>query len=388
MGITVNDILKLEILKNAELVCGGAGLNREVMRVNFTDSPLDPEDPGYALVSQGDLYIHSFYTDGNYEEQIYNIIQFYIQTGSSCCIGVRFHVRELPERVIRLANQNRYPIIMIDNDIPYGRLIKDISELILTEQLDLHSENKINRLLYDNLSAAECSEIIQYLVPDLPPAYRCLYVTFPSLAPMRFRLLKNDLDTQYGLPFLRYQKGGFVIMKTGASPDSASPDSSAPNSASPVESLLRLFSRYGGGFFVGISSRFENAGGFVCALKEACSAHEISRITENRLTWNEDVSVYNLLLPMRNHDSLRIFCRETLGPLRDYEARHGIELIKTVSTFLETNGNIKKTAERLNTHENTVRFRITKARAILGLLEEPYVFIERVSLALKAEKLL
>ena len=60
MGITVNDILKLEILKNAELACGAAGLNREVMRVNFTDSPLDPEDPGYALVSQGDLYIHSF----------------------------------------------------------------------------------------------------------------------------------------------------------------------------------------------------------------------------------------------------------------------------------------------------------------------------------------
>ncbi|MCB6608959.1 PucR family transcriptional regulator ligand-binding domain-containing protein [[Clostridium] symbiosum] len=378
MGITVNDILKLEILKNAELACGAAGLNREVMRVNFTDSPLDPEDPGYALVSQGDLYIHSFYTDGNYEEQIYNIIRFYIQTGSSCCIGVRYRVRELPERVIRLANQNRYPIIMIDNDIPYGRLIKDISELILTEQLDLHSENKLNRLLYDNLSAAECSELIQYLVPELPPGYRCLYVTFPSLAPMRFRLLKNDLDTQYGLPFLRYQKGGFVIMKT----------ENAAGSPPSADSLLRLFSRYGDGFFVGISGRFEDAGGFVRALKEACSAHEISRITENRITWNDDVSVYNLLLPMRNHDSLRIFCRETLGPLRDYEARHGIELVKTVSTFLETNGNIKKTAERLNTHENTVRFRITKARTILGLLEEPYVFIERVSLALKAEKLL
>lgn len=378
MGITVNDILKLEILKNAELACGASGLNREVMRVNFTDSPLDPEDPGYALVSQGDLYIHSFYTDGNYEEQIYNIIRFYIQTGSSCCIGVRYRVRELPERVIRLASQNRYPIIMIDNDIPYGRLIKDISELILTEQLDLHSENKLNRLLYDNLSAAECSEIIQYLVPALPPGYRCLYVTFPSLAPMRFRLLKNDLDTQFALPFLRYQKGGFVIMKT----------EDAAGSVPSVDSLLRLFSRYGDGFYVGISGRFENAGGFVRALKEACSAHEISRITENRVTWSDDVSVYNLLLPMRNHDSLRIFCRETLGPLRDYEARHGIELVKTVSTFLETNGNIKKTAERLNTHENTVRFRITKARTILGLLEEPYVFIERVSLALKAEKLL
>ena len=378
MGITVNDILKLEILKNAELACGAAGLNREVMRVNFTDSPLDPEDPGYALVSQGDLYIHSFYTDGNYEEQIYNIIRFYIQTESSCCIGVRYRVRELPERVIRLANQNRYPIIMIDNDIPYGRLIKDISELILTEQLDLHSENKLNRLLYDNLSAAECSELIQYLVPELPPGYRCLYVTVPSLAPMRVRLLKNDLDTQYGLPFLRYQKGGFVIMKT----------ENAAGSPPSADSLLRLFSRYGDGFFVGISGRFEDGGGFVRALKEACSAHEISRITENRITWNDDVSVYNLLLPMRNHDSLRIFCRETLGPLRDYEARHGIELVKTVSTFLETNGNIKKTAERLNTHENTVRFRITKARTILGLLEEPYVFIERVSLALKAEKLL
>ena len=76
MSITVKDILSLPLLKNAELAAGESGLSREVLRVNFTDSPLNPENPGYALVSRGDLYIHSFYTDMENEDQIYNLIQF------------------------------------------------------------------------------------------------------------------------------------------------------------------------------------------------------------------------------------------------------------------------------------------------------------------------
>ena len=47
MGITVKDILQLDVLKKAKLVAGKNGLNREILRVNFTDCPLDPDDPGY-----------------------------------------------------------------------------------------------------------------------------------------------------------------------------------------------------------------------------------------------------------------------------------------------------------------------------------------------------
>ena len=59
MGIQVRDVLALDLLTDAKLVAGKAGLDREVLRVNFTDCPLWECDPGYSLVQKGDVYILS-----------------------------------------------------------------------------------------------------------------------------------------------------------------------------------------------------------------------------------------------------------------------------------------------------------------------------------------
>lgn len=378
MSVNVEDILQLELLKSAELVAGKGGLANEVMRVNFTDSPLNPEKPGYELVAKGDLYILSFYADKDSEDHLYELIQFYIQSGSCCCIGIKSYLEKLPEKVLRLADREKFPIIMADGEMPYGQLIKDISELILTEQLDLHSENKINRLLYDNLNTNEQKEIIKYLAPSLPQTFYCLYITYQSLSSLRFKLLKQELAERFHLNFLRYQKGGFLIM------NAASSTVLTPGS----DSLMGIFERYGEVFYMGISSRLEKTEEPCRCFKEAVSAHEISLLTGSRFAYYEDVSVYTLLLPLKGQHLLHSFVKETLGPLDSYGKRQSIDMIETVRVFFETNGSFKETAIRLNTHENTIRFRISKAKSLLGLNGELYTFIERIALALKAEKLL
>ncbi len=378
MSITVKDILSLPLLKNAELAAGESGLSREVLRVNFTDSPLNPENPGYALVSRGDLYIHSFYTDMENEDQIYNLIQFYIQTESACCLAIKAHLQKLPEKVLRLAEKKHYPILMLDGETPYGELIKSISELLLTEQLDLHSENKINRLLYENLSFDESEDILRYLIRQLPSRYYCAFISFAYFTSLNFQMLKTDLSKQFGLSLLRYQKGGFFVFDAVQH----------SNTGFLLQSLYPVFQYYKIPFHIGISSLCTAGTEFSRSFKEAFSAYEISLLTNTGHTFYDDVSVYNLLLPLRNQQVLLSFCRETLTPLVQYSKKHSVDLLETIQVYFQVNGSCKKAASRLNTHENTVRFRITKAKALLGLEQEDYVFIERLSLALKAVHLL
>lgn len=107
-----------------------------------------------------------------------------------------------------------------------------------------------------------------------------------------------------------------------------------------------------------------------------------------QITYYEKIPVYHLLLPLKSHHSLRAYCDYILGPLQAYEARHNVELLQTIEVYLELNGNIAQTAAKTNTHANTIRFRINKARALLGLENEPYIFIEQLSVALKGKRLL
>lgn len=376
MSITVNDILQLDILKDASVIAGKKGLKRQVLRVNFTDCPLEGAID-YSLVTKGDLYIRSFYMDRDDTKKIYDNIYFYIQTDSSCCLALDEYVSAIPEKALKLADQEQYPIISFSGKIPYGDLIQQISELIMTEQSDLISENKINRLLYDTLSAEELSDITKYLVPRLIESYQILYVTLSGASALQYKLLKTDLMLQYKLRLLCYQKGGFLVLDL----------TNRPDSAPLVKELSDRFARYDSHYSMALSSNYLSLPQFATGIKQAVSAYEIGRLTGSTLTSYDDLSVYNLLLPLRNHEVLKKFCEETLDPLKKYEKQQSLSLLETISVYIENNGDYKKTAALLSQHENTIRFRIHKAKSILGFENSHYAFIERMSIALKAEKL-
>jgi DNA-binding PucR family transcriptional regulator len=56
--------------------------------------------------------------------------------------------------------------------------------------------------------------------------------------------------------------------------------------------------------------------------------------------------------------------------------------------FIENDGDLRKTAEELFVHINTVRYRIDKIKKILNLENSSWAFNEQLSLAIKADKIL
>ena len=55
---------------------------------------------------------------------------------------------------------------------------------------------------------------------------------------------------------------------------------------------------------------------------------------------------------------------EQLGPLFDYDARTGSELVLTLATYLEHGGAYRPTSEDLNIHRNTLKYRLGRIRDI------------------------
>ncbi|WP_180928213.1 helix-turn-helix domain-containing protein [Streptomyces sp. AJS327] len=55
-----------------------------------------------------------------------------------------------------------------------------------------------------------------------------------------------------------------------------------------------------------------------------------------------------------------------VDPLVAYDERHGTDLVRTAFCYLETDGNVARTAELLHVHRNTVRQRLDRTRTLLG----------------------
>src|SRR4029453_16606508 len=77
----------------------------------------------------------------------------------------------------------------------------------------------------------------------------------------------------------------------------------------------------------------------------------------------EETGAYRLLLPAMSEDpgELERFYDETVAPLVAYDEQYETDLLATVETFLENDGNVTPTAERLFTHRHTVRYRLAPA---------------------------
>jgi sugar diacid utilization regulator len=104
----------------------------------------------------------------------------------------------------------------------------------------------------------------------------------------------------------------------------------------------------------------------------------------------EETGAYRLLLPamVEDPEELRRFHEETVAPLVTYDEQYETELVRTLETFLDADGNVAQTAQRLYTHRHTVRYRLERVKELTGLDVSSTDGREKLGLGLKAMRVL
>jgi sugar diacid utilization regulator len=123
---------------------------------------------------------------------------------------------------------------------------------------------------------------------------------------------------------------------------------------------------------------------------EALLAANVAIAQGQQLLAFEDTGAYRLLLPAMSEDpaELQRFHDETVAPLVAYDEQYETELVKTLESFLEADGNVAGTAAKLFTHRHTVRYRLERVRELTGLDVGSTDGRERLGLGLKAMRVL
>jgi sugar diacid utilization regulator len=104
----------------------------------------------------------------------------------------------------------------------------------------------------------------------------------------------------------------------------------------------------------------------------------------------EETGTYKLLFQIfaDRPEELSGFYDQTLGPLVRYDEQYQTELVATLATYLEFDCNLAATASTLFTHRHTVRYRLDRIAELCGLDIGRTDDREKLSLGLKAMRLL
>ena len=171
------------------------------------------------------------------------------------------------------------------------------------------------------------------------------------------------------------------------------PGSEEPVAARAAEAVLRELEAALAGytFALGRSRLAEDPADLPRAVSEALLAANVAQgSSDGPALAFEQTGAYRLLLSAmsENPAELQRFYAETVEPLVAYDEQYETDLMRTLETFLEADGNVAGTAQRLFTHRHTIYYRLERVRDLSGLDVSSSDGREKLSLGLKSMRVL
>ena len=171
------------------------------------------------------------------------------------------------------------------------------------------------------------------------------------------------------------------------------PGGEEPLAARAAEAVLREMEAALAGytFAIGRSRIAEDPADLPRAVSEALLAANVAQGgSDGPALAFEQTGAYRLLLSAmsENPAELQRFYAETVEPLVAYDEQYETDLMRTLETFLEADGNVAGTAQRLFTHRHTIYYRLERVRDLSGLDVSSSDGREKLSLGLKSMRVL
>jgi hypothetical protein len=142
------------------------------------------------------------------------------------------------------------------------------------------------------------------------------------------------------------------------------------------------------GMRVATSMPRRDPGGLHDAIREAEVMLALAGDTDALLSSEEET--YRLLIGVLLHDpdELQSLRTSTISALEEYDAEHDTELLATLRAFLTHHGSTTETAEAMGLHRHTVGYRLSRVHEVSGLSPYESDGRERLSLGIKAHRIL
>jgi hypothetical protein len=378
MSILVKNILELQSFKNAEVLVNKKYLDKVVSGVYISDNPY--VNGGKVISQRGDFYISSFYFAKNSLEDMLNYIQAIINTGSCGLCLTDEHIKTLPHEVISLCEKHKFPIIMVSKEISFSEIIMEITESIIFSHNKSLLENRISFLLNGSLTDQKKSSIFYEINPDFYRYSTYLYATLKEYEQTAFKNVIHLIHSITGISALEYKKGLLVIISYDNEKFSVL--------QRKIQFVVETIQKNLPNSSIGISNNFHTPYSCNKGIKQSLTCIKCKDIFPSTIIYYQNLGVEKLLLAFHESEEIEEFYNQILQPILDFDKKNkNSALLETLIIYMDNKKNMQKTAKILFLHENTIRYRLSKAQELIeanSLLDN---FYENLSIALKIYKL-
>ena len=345
MALTIKDILQLHSLKKMELISGYQGLLHYVSSAGIADYEFcsDLDYPRENAFEKGSFVLSSLLFAKENPASILPAVKQLFESGVSALAYKTVIFQDLPEEVIVFSNENDFPIFRLDDT-------------------NLLTETNIKKMIHNEFSKSQ----VYFLSKNISLSFKEYSMgVYIKSSDDGFRL---NLDRYYKNFYLnrnlndkallcKYEDGLFAIL--------TSHQNNVKSFQIILSDLLNFLALNANELFINCSNIHRSYECLDLCFRESFHTH-IASLAENRnLSSYSAIGIYQYLIPLQNEQSMQSYMDSLITPLLGRP-----EYFDTVMQLVLHGGDALQAAGRFDCHQNTIRYRMNKIKALLGLESE------------------
>lgn len=360
--LDVATLLQLDLFSNFTLCAGALGLGHNISNVVV----LDHEGlwDNFSDFHEGDFVLTNLFYAKDDPERIYTSFSQLMQIGVSAIAIKSIFYKELPEKVLALANRKNVPVFFFQ-DIYIEDVILCITYYIRSSTDYSRYEQLIDTILCAVPEQDAMHELLSGMAAEPFSLVSCLYLSYrkkmDALSIQRYlnklQIRRNSLAYLPQISFRKYKNGilfFFFMNGSGTLP--------------PWETILRDFDVEQNQFDIGIGDCLLPLSKLDTAIRRSIYAAHSS--ASGHIALHSSLTIENLVFPMRENNYVTEYLSDLRAMIAAHETGDGTQLFDTLTGYVDTGFKIDETAALLYQHPNTIRYRIAKLKNILRLPED------------------
>lgn len=301
------------------------------------------------------------------EEKLMNLVMMLVQYhASGLIINTGEYIKEVPKNVCWYCDENDFPLMTVPWEVLLVDMVKDISIRIFLQGT---TDEEITRAYISAIETPDNQELYRKtLLPffDVDGEFRVALFTTQGLDEMdtverrrlsyRLQIYLENI-THNGSFF--YYDSNFVLITN---------DVNQEDYDGIVDGMVQRSKRRMPNvpIYVGEGSPVQDISNLHIAYQRAKAAVAMAAGKKIPLLKFDEMGMYRLLYSVKDAVLLQEMSETPLRPIMEYDAKHHTNYIETLEKYLQYNGSIQAVAEAMFTHRNTVIYRISNIKKLLG----------------------
>lgn len=286
---------------------------------------------------------------------------------SGLIINTGEYIHELPQSLCDYCDENDLPLMTVPWEVYLSEMIKDLSIRIFLQGT---TDEEITRALIHAIEKPDNQEnyrkvLLPYL--DIDGEFQVVLFTTGGLDEMDtverkrlgYRLQIYLENITHNGSFFYYDANFVLIMN----------DVSRKDFDEIVEGMISRTKRRMPEVHisVGAGSKVVDIANLRTAYQRAKAAVNMAQHMNRDMVHFDEMGIYRLLYSVSDKAILKEMSEDLLQPLLTYDAKHNSNYVEVLEKYLEYNGSIQAVAEAMYTHRNTIIYRVTNIKKLLGI---------------------